>query len=163
MLERLPGQHERRAGRIAQLEKALADLPGFSALPHDPRVTRRTAYQFILRYDKDALGGVERDTLVRALHAEGVPCSGRFYVPLNEDPLFAPDPHTNAAARAGADWSRQVYPVTRRAAYDESIWLPHELFLGSQADVDDLVCALAKLSQGAAELRDRPAEAPAAG
>ncbi len=162
-LARLPGQHERRAVRIAQLERAAADLPGFTALPHDKRVTQRTSYQFILRYDAAALGGVPRDAVIHALHAEGVPCSGRFYVPLNEDPLFSPDPHTNAAARAGANWSQQVYPVTRRAAYDEAIWLPHELFLGSEADVDDLVRALTKVQEGAAELRHRAAEAPAAG
>ena len=152
-LERLPGQHARRAARIGEFESALAAVPDFEPLPHDPRVTHRTAYQFIVRHDSEALGGATRDSVLRALHAEGVPCSGRFYVPLNEDPLFSPDPHTNAAARAGADWSAQVYPVTRRAAYDEAIWLPHELFLGSQADVNDLVGAFVKLADAADTLR----------
>ncbi len=152
-LERLPGQHARRAARIDEFESALAAVPGFEPLPRDPRVTHRTAYQFIVRHDADALGGATRDSVLRALHAEGVPCSGRFYVPLNEDPLFSPDPHTNAAARAGADWSAQVYPVTRRAAYDEAIWLPHELFLGSQTDVNDLVGAFSKLADAADTLR----------
>ncbi|MBW2281877.1 MAG: DegT/DnrJ/EryC1/StrS family aminotransferase [Deltaproteobacteria bacterium] len=162
-LERLPEQHARRTARIARFEDGVCDLPGFSTLPHDPRVTRRTAYQFILRYDARALSGVPRDTVIQALQAEGVRCFGQFYLPLNEDPLFSPDPHTNAAARAGADWSEQVYPVTRRAAYDEAIWLPHELFLGSDADVDDLLTALAKVHENAAELRDPAAAAPAAG
>lgn len=152
-LERLPEQHERRALRTAQFERALAGLPGFEPLPCDPRVTRRTTYQFIVRHRPEALGGVTRDALLRALHAEGVPASGRFYVPLNEDPLFSSDPHTNPAARAGADWSTQRFPVTRRAAYDEAIWLPHELFLGSETDVDDLVAAFAKLADGADALR----------
>jgi hypothetical protein len=125
---------------------------GLRPLDADPRVTRRTAYQTILRYDPEAFAGVPRDLVVRALHAEGVPCSGRFYVPLNEDPLFAADPATNAAMRAGVDYTRQSFPVARRAAYEEAIWLPHELFLGSEQDVADLVTAFARVSAGAASL-----------
>ncbi len=152
-LARLPEQHERRASRIERFEAALTDLGGLEPLPHDPRVTRRTAYQFIVRYDSERFAGVPRDRFIGALHAEGVPCFGRFYVPLNEDPLFSSDPNTNAAARAGASWSEHVHPVTRRAAYDEAIWLPHELFLGSETDVDDLLSALAKVADSADALR----------
>jgi dTDP-4-amino-4,6-dideoxygalactose transaminase len=151
-LRRLPEQHERRAGRIERFEKAIEDLPGLSAPPRDERVTRPTAYQYILRYDAQGFAGVPRDDVIRALHAEGVPCSGRFYVPLNEDPLFAFDSHTNAATRAGIDYSKQVFPVARRAAYHESIWLPHELFLGPEEDMRDLAAAFAKLQAGAASI-----------
>ena len=91
--------------------------------------------------------------MVRALHAEGVPCSGRFYVPLPEDPLFAADPKTNPLVRAGHDYQGQEFPVARRAAYEEAIWLPHELFLGHGVDVDDLVAAFAKVQAAAPELR----------
>ena len=152
-LRRLPEQHERRAARLGLFERALADVPGLRLLAPDPRVTRRTAYQTILLYDADAFAGVPRDAVIRALHAEGVPCSGRFYVPLNEDPLFADDPATNPARRAGIDYAAQRFAVARRAAYDEAVWLPHELFLGTEDDVSDLVAALAKVQAQAATLR----------
>jgi dTDP-4-amino-4,6-dideoxygalactose transaminase len=151
-LERLPEQHERRARRLEHFERAIASVPGLRPLERDARVTHRTSYQYILRYDPDAFAGVPRDVALRALAAEGVPCSGRFYLPLNEDPLFAPDPYTNFAVRAGADYSADCFPVARRAAYDEAIWLPHELFLGSDDDVDDLVRAFAKVQAGAGTL-----------
>ncbi len=157
-LRRLPEQHERRAQRIELFERGLEGLDGLEPLPRDPRVTRRTAYQTILRYDARAFCGMPRDHAVRALWAEGVPCAGRFYVPLNEDPLFADDAATNPAMRAGIDYASQVFSVARRAAYDEAIWLPHELFLGSEEDVDDLLSALARVHAGAAALRDRPPE-----
>ena len=48
------------------------------------------------------------------------------------------------------------FPVARRAAHEESIWLPHELFLGGSDDVADLVTALTRLRAGAPALRDRP-------
>ena len=85
-LRRLPGQHETRAARIAQFEDALAGVDGFSAAPRDERITHRTAYQYVLRYDPEKFEGVPRDDALLALHAEGVPCAGRFYLPLNEDP-----------------------------------------------------------------------------
>jgi L-glutamine:scyllo-inosose aminotransferase len=159
-LRRLPGQHARRSERIALFASGIAGQEGLSLLPRDPRVTHPTAYQVIVRWDADAFAGVPRDHAVAALRAEGVPCAGRFYVPLPDDPLLATDPLTNAAVRAGADLARGRFPVAARAAYEEAVWLPHELFLGSEADVHDLVSAFAKLRACADDLRAAP---PAAG
>ena len=154
-LERLPGQHERRAERIEGFQKAILEVPGLRPLERDPRVTHPTAYQFILRYDASAFAGVPRDHVLRALHAEGVPCYGRFYVPLTSDPLFARDAHTNAAVRLGAQFEGD-FPVASRAAYDEAIWLPHELFLGEPEDMRELAAAFAKVQEGAEALREKP-------
>jgi dTDP-4-amino-4,6-dideoxygalactose transaminase len=161
-LQRLPEQHERRAARLEAFEKQIVSVPGLRPLGRDERVTRRAAYQFILRYDADCFAGVPRDDLILALRAEGVPCAGRFYVPIPEDPLFAMDPNTNPVARTGVDYSDCVFPTTSRAAYHESIWLPHSLFLGGEDDVKDLVAAFAKVHSLAATLRERPPQAEAA-
>jgi dTDP-4-amino-4,6-dideoxygalactose transaminase len=155
-LERLPEQNARRERNLARFERELSSVPGLRPLRRDPRVTARVAYQFVLRYDAGAFAGVPRDHVILALRAEGVPCSGRFYTPLAEDPLFAPDPLTNPAACSAARYDPAAFPVAHRAAFDESIWLPHELFLGGDAEVDDLVAALARIQGGAAELRARP-------
>ena len=101
-----------------------------------------------------------RDHLILALRAEGVPCSGRFYTPLVLDPLFAPDPYTNPLSRAGVSYAGQRFPVAERAAFDESIWLPHELFLGGDAEVDDLLEAFTRIHEQSSELRARPPVGP---
>jgi dTDP-4-amino-4,6-dideoxygalactose transaminase len=150
-LIRLPGQHERRAARVAEFEKRLEGIPGLRPLARDERLTHRTVYQYLLRYEPAAFAGVARDAMLRALGAEGVPAKGRFYVPLPEDPLFAMDPKTNPLARARVPL-RRAFPIASRAAYRESIWLPHELFLGSPEDVDDLAAAFAKVQAHAREL-----------
>ena len=36
-------------------------------------------------------------------------------------------------------------PVTERAAYEEAIWLPHQLFLGEEGDVNDVASAFRKV------------------
>jgi L-glutamine:scyllo-inosose aminotransferase len=159
-LRRLPAQHERRE-RNARVFEAALDVPGLSPVQPDARVTRRAFYHYLLRYDAAAFGDVPRDHLVLALRAEGVPCSGLFYAPLDEEPLLADDPRTNPLARAGRDWHRGAYPVARRAAHEQSLWLPHELFLGSERDAQDIAAALHKLHAHAAELRaDPPAGVP---
>jgi len=159
-LERLPGQNARRARQVERFEREIARVPGLRPLAHDARVTERTSYQLVLRYDPESFAGVPRDQLILALRAEGVPCSGRFYTPLVEDPLFASDPYTNPLSRAGVSYSGQRFPVAERAAADESIWLPHELFLGGDAEVDDLLEAFVRIHRHASDLRARPPQGP---
>jgi dTDP-4-amino-4,6-dideoxygalactose transaminase len=154
-LERLPGQHERRERNARAFEAAL-DVPGLTPVLPDPRVTRRAFYCYLLRYDAREFAGVSRDHLVLALRAEGIPCSGLFYAPLHEEPLLPFDPRTNPLARVGRDWRRGEFPVATRAAHDESLWLPHELFLGSQRDAQDIASALGKIHARAADLRASP-------
>ena len=156
-LVRLPAQNEHRAVRAAEFERAIAALPGLRTLPCDERVTQRTLYQFIVRYDPGAWEGVSRDVVLRALQAEGVPAAGRFYVPLPDDPLFPLDAHTNPLARAGGAMRRE-FPVASRAAYEEAIWLPHWLFLGGADDIGDLVAAFAKVHAQAKQLAARAGE-----
>jgi dTDP-4-amino-4,6-dideoxygalactose transaminase len=151
-LRRFPEQAARRARNLERFEKQLAGLSGLRPLARDPRVRERAVYQLVLRYDPAAFSGAPRDAVVRALQAEGVPCAGRFYVALPDDPLFARDAHTNPAVRAGRACDAAL-PVTRRAAYEESLWLPHWLFLGSEREVDDLVAAIAKVHENAGSLR----------
>jgi dTDP-4-amino-4,6-dideoxygalactose transaminase len=151
-LRRLPEQQQRRQANVARFLDEIRSVPGLDPPRVDARVSAPTFYQLILRYRSEAFAGVPRDALILALRAEGVPCSGRFYVPLNEDPLFALDERTNPAARA-RDYAADVFPVTKRAAYDESIWLPHHLFLGDVREVRDLVAAFAKVQQHASALR----------
>jgi len=142
-LERLPEQHERRRRAVERFAQGLAEIPGISMPPVDPRSTP-TYYQLVLRYDAAAFEGVPRDRFVEALEAEGVPCSGRFYVPIHDDPLFAADPRTNPAYERQRETPNR-YPIAAHAAYEEAIWLPHHLFLGPSEDVDSLLAAFRKL------------------
>jgi dTDP-4-amino-4,6-dideoxygalactose transaminase len=152
-LECLDAQHARRTANADAFERAIAALPGLRPLARDPRVTRRTHYQLIVRYEPGAWEGLTRDLVLRALVAEGVPAAGRFYVPLPEDPLFPMDAHTNPLARDGVV-ARGAHPVAARAAYDEAIWLPHACFLGAAREVEDLVSAFAKVHANAKALAE---------
>ena len=139
-LERLPEQVERRNANITHFEERVAQLDGVSTLPHDERQTTRSGYGIILRYDEQAWGGISRDRFARALAAEGIHLFTSFYTPVYKTPLFA-----WRDAPIEVDYSQTHCPVAERASYREMIWLPHEVFLGTAADVDDIVDAVEKL------------------
>jgi hypothetical protein len=92
---------------------------------------------------------VGRDLFVAAIEAEGVPCDGRFYEPVYRSDLFYATPLNCPQLSAGrdqpVDYSTVHCPVSERAAYDESVWLPQFLLIGEECDVDDIAVAIEKV------------------
>ena len=155
-LERLPEQTELRAARAARLSEGLSSISGISLLQKDERLTRQAIYQFVFKYDSAAFAGASRDRFVAALEAEGIPSDGLFYEPIYRSALFNVDPRDfPALAGRGTEdlpWAKTQCPVSERAAYLESVWLPHQLLLGSEQDVDQIVEAVAKIQSHVDEL-----------
>ncbi|HEY8171955.1 MAG TPA: DegT/DnrJ/EryC1/StrS family aminotransferase [Dehalococcoidia bacterium] len=146
-LERLPEQVERRNRNVAHFERRVAELEGVSTLPVDARMTTRSGYGVILRYDERAWRDVSRDRFAWALHKEGMKLYGAFYTPVYQTPLFA-----WKDAPVPVDYSDVRCPVAERASAKEMIWLPHEVFLGDESDVDNLCDAIVKLRENVDEL-----------
>ncbi len=139
-LERLPQQIERRSANIAYFERRVAGIEGVSTLPPDERMTTKSGYGVILRYEEAAWRGAPRDRFARALYAEGMKLSAAFYTPVYKTNLFA-----WKDAPIEVDYSQTFCPVAEQAAYREMIWLPHEVFLGTTADIDDLCDGVEKI------------------
>lgn len=148
-LERLPEQVALRDMNVANLERRVAELEGVSTLPHDERMTTRSGYGVVLRYDERAWRNISRDRFAWALHKEGMKVHGAFYTPVHKTPLFA-----WKDAPIEVDYSQTSCPVAEKAAGKEMIWLPHEIFLGTAADIDDLCDAIVKLRENVEELAE---------
>ncbi len=155
-LERLPEQTELRAARAARLSEGLSRLSGISLLSRDDRLTTQAIYQFVFKYDPAAFAGASRNRFVAALEAEGIPSDGLFYEPIYRSALFNVDPRDFPALQTldaqSLPWAKTHCPVAERAAYLESVWLPHQLLLGSEQDVDQIVEAVAKIQSNPDEL-----------
>jgi dTDP-4-amino-4,6-dideoxygalactose transaminase len=153
-LERLPEQTEWRAQRAARLSEGLSSVAGITLLKRDERLTTQAIYQFVFKYDSQAFGGASRDRFVAALEAEGIPADGLFYEPVYRSALFQVDrrDYPALAGRADLPWAATRCSVAERAAYDESVWLPHQLLLGSDSDVDQIVEAVNKIQRNIDEL-----------
>ncbi|MCY3970482.1 MAG: DegT/DnrJ/EryC1/StrS family aminotransferase [Acidobacteria bacterium] len=152
-LRRLDRQHEIRAANARRLRAEIEGIDGLENLRIDDRVTTQAIYQFVFRFDSNAFAGIDRDVFVAALEAEGVPADGRFYESLPVSELLRPDPARYPAwSTALADAPAAECPHAERAAYRESVWLPHQLLLGTETDVDDIVEAVLKVQRGATGL-----------
>src|SRR6185295_11341321 len=118
--------------------------------------TTQAIYQFVFKYDPEAFGGASRNRFVAALEGEGIPSDGLFYDPIYRSALFNIDPRDFPAlqSRGTEDlpWAKTRCPVAERAAYVESVWLPHQLLLGSPEDVDQIVEAVEKIQSNIDEL-----------
>jgi dTDP-4-amino-4,6-dideoxygalactose transaminase len=155
-LERLPAQTELRAARANRLSEGLSALPGISLIARDDRLTTQAVYQFVFKYNAEAFGGASRDRFVAALEAEGIPAEGRFYEPIYRSPLFQIDPgdfpSLSGLGTSDLPWARTRCQVAEHAAYSESVWIPHQLFLGTEQDVDQIVDAVEKIQSNIDEL-----------
>jgi dTDP-4-amino-4,6-dideoxygalactose transaminase len=158
-LERLPKQAKTRLSSMDHFEKRLRGTPGLAFLKRDQRVTRVAAYQFVCKYLPEHFGGISRAAFLAALEMEGIPCDGLFYEPVYRSALFPVDP----ADFPALSWGRSAplnlktlyqCPVSERAAYEEAVWLPHHIFLGTRKDTDDIAEAVLKVCKNISELRN---------
>ncbi|MGH9840117.1 MAG: DegT/DnrJ/EryC1/StrS family aminotransferase [Blastocatellia bacterium] len=149
-LERLDEQTERRQRNAKRLEEGLKEIAGIGLLPRDERITRQASYHYVFRFHSAEFGGIHRNAFVAALIAEGIPSDGRFYEAVYKSSLF------EFAAERYPAWaaSRRQFacPVAERAGHEESVWLPHQIFLGDEGDVDDVLSAIRKIRENADEL-----------
>ncbi len=140
-LERFPEQLRVREANKRRLTDALCRIEGVEPLREDPRVTQPSGYGVYFKYHAERCGGVPRNRFIAALRWEGIPASGDFYAPVYHDPLFA-----WRDSGVAADYSAVHCPVAERAAYDESVWLPHTVFLGPPSDTGDVIAAIEKVT-----------------
>ncbi|MGH9769439.1 MAG: DegT/DnrJ/EryC1/StrS family aminotransferase [Blastocatellia bacterium] len=139
-LERLPGQLETRAANAKYLTEQLSQFDIITAPYVDERVTGHSYYLYPLRLNRKRYPELTKITLVRALEAEGIPVAEGYPHPLYAQPVFAHYEHR-----------RGDCPAAERMCA-ETFWVSHEIMLARLEDLGDFVAAVAKESEGAAEL-----------
>jgi dTDP-4-amino-4,6-dideoxygalactose transaminase len=148
-LKRLPEQTERRTQNAHRLTEMLSQIPGIRPPRPDPRVTRHAYHLYIFRYDKKPLSGdVPEKTFLKALNAEGIPCSAG-YVPLYKERVFLNRPISKDLCQLSTlkDYSKVQCPVCERACYEEAVWLYQNMLLGDERDIEDIATAVAKVQR----------------
>lgn len=156
-LGRLPEENRLRAARVGQLERLVAGIEGVSMLGADDRVTERTYYNVVLRFDPGEFGGATVDAVSHALSAELNTMVNPVYVPLNRHRLYRPtaltgdDPaHPETSL---LDPGRFQLPEAERARRT-CLTLTQPLFLGDAAGMHDIAAALRKVQLRSADLLD---------
>lgn len=154
-LRRLQAQTKRRDANGQYLASRLQELPGIYPQKRPAACTRHSYHLFMLRLDGAAFG-VPRGAVLKALQAEGIPCSAGYGFSLPQQPMFrklAFGPYLpNAAKRL--DYGRARCPNSDLICREQGLWLEQSLFLGPRSDIDDIARAFEKVFENRNVLND---------
>ncbi len=158
-LTRIEGETAKRNENAGYLKNMIKDIPGIVPYALSPGVTRAAFHLFPFRYDREAFGGgLTRAAFLKALGAEGIPCSPG-YAPLNKMPYVKHAFQTKNFRRMytaeeldyDAWLTRSQCPENDRLC-QEIVWLPQNLLLADRAAMDDIADAIAKIRANAEKL-----------
>ncbi len=162
-LSRLAEQCRMRQRNYNTFLARMASLPGFAARKLRPDAAQRCLSVLILTYTGDGWDGLHRDVVLEALRAEGVPATLGYGWANYRNPAFVTMQQTlgHRAFAFGVerfpDWLQYAErcPGTEQACKDRAIFMPHALLLGSEADMQTLADAFAKVYEHRSELGQR--------
>ncbi len=150
-LRRLAEQIRRREESALRIREGLAELDGpLRVARQDERVTRQSFYALTLHYDANKANGLARADFLRALSAEGIGFGGT-YAAVYASPLLnlydktSPIPYRDA--KKVQDYGKLKLPVTERVVHEEGVTLGHTHLLGSDAYIEQLLAAVAKVQR----------------
>lgn len=158
-LGHLEQENALRAERAELLAQRLATVDGVEALPGDPRVTTRTYYNFVLRFDRDHFAGNSIDAIARALYPELGTLINPVYTPLNRHQLLCPTKIPRGDL-TDLEWQRldmSRHPLPEAdAARLTCATLTQPVLLDQKDGIEDIVTALDKVRRHADKLLQAP-------
>jgi len=158
-LKRLKKQTDKRNENVKYLKSRITDIPGVVPFKLTPNVTKISAWQFPFRYKSDEFRGLSRDEFLKALRAEGIPCSSG-YVTQNDKPYlknaFDSKNYRRMYSAKELDFTKYAgknYCPENDLLCSEAVWFSHNMFLGSDADMDDIANAIEKVYENAGKVK----------
>lgn len=158
-LERLDEQIRHRERMAHYLSAGLCGIGGVFPTVQDRRATLHGYHIYMLRYDEQS-NDLSRKKFVEALVAEGIPAFSGYTFPLYKNPMFLEKRFINGSFPLGTRYHDDIdyaafeekCPVAERACRYEAVWLPQNVFLGTEEDMDDITFAIRKVLENKHEL-----------
>lgn len=139
-LSRLKEQIERRNKNALYLNEQLSEIDLIKLPLVDERVTRHSYYLYLIKLDLKLFPGLTKESFVKALEAEGIPCSSGYPYPLYKNAVFNDYKHVLSDCPEGEQMCTDTF------------WLSHEIMLTEPENIKDVVSAIVKVSNGAHDL-----------
>ncbi|GAB4041513.1 DegT/DnrJ/EryC1/StrS family aminotransferase [Spirosoma gilvum] len=158
-LKRLDAETTTRNTNATYLKNKIRSIPGIVPYKLYDNVTRGAFHLFPFRYQKEAFKGLSRDIFLKALIAEGIPCS-KGYATLNNMPYlndaFQSKNFQKMYPKEMLDFksyvARNHCPQNDRLCNEEAIWFTQNMLLGTQSDMDEIANAIEKIHANADKL-----------
>ena len=152
---RYPEQIATRQRNAAILNEGLGKIDGIKPIIGDERQTRIAYYRYGILYDSEAFAGVPRAAFVKAVQAEGIPLEQEGGQPVYRGTLFPwEDSRWKHMYGDRMDYGGTLTPVSERTTRDTACRLAHQVLLGTEADMIDIITAIEKVHAFAEELRN---------
>jgi len=148
-MSRIEKDNDIRLSNALYLDKKLKEIPGIVPYKLAEGATRAVYHLYPFRYIKEKFKDIPKEKFIRALNAEGIPCSGG-YGKQNKDGLIE--------EVFGSKGYKRIYSESRLKQWREENQLPgndllcdqavtfyQSILLGSKADMDDIVNAISKI------------------
>lgn len=161
-LKHLKKQTETRSENAAYLKSKIQAIQGIIPYKLYDHVTKAAFHLFPFRFDQDKFEGMSREVFLKALRAEGIPCSGG-YATLNNMPYLDHAFHTKNFQKM---YPKKMLNFDRYLANNQcpnndllcnlqAVWLTQNLLLGPKSDMDDIANAIEKIRKNADPIKKK--------
>lgn len=150
-LTRLEEQSKTREQNARYLTKLLGEIPGIAPARMYEGCTRNAYHLFMFRYAPPHFSGLSRQRFLKALQAEGIPCSAG-YAPLNKEPFLRQTLNSRAyryiySAKEIEELEARNHCPENDHLCQEAIWLTQNMLLGSRQDMEQIAEAVLKVQK----------------
>jgi dTDP-4-amino-4,6-dideoxygalactose transaminase len=142
LLNRFKSFERRQAERRKNFQKLstlLENIECLKPLAVHPSVRRHGMHMFVMRYQPENCDGLSFEDFVSAVQKEGVPIHRAYQAPMSNQPVMQ-----KLMEKRPEYFRLMPTPVSDQAAND-TVYIPHEIFLGHEADMADIASAIRKV------------------
>jgi perosamine synthetase len=156
-IQRAKKDADKRLENALYLDSKLREIPGIMTYKLARGANRSAYHLYPFRYDTEYFDGLPRDTFLKALSAEGIPCSGG-YGPQYHDGLMEEALNSKGYQRLFSKQRLDAYREELNNLPDndqltrEAVWMYQNMLLGDRRAMDDIVNAIQKIYEHRKEL-----------
>lgn len=158
-MTRLKEQSRRRSENAAYLTSLMKEIPGIEPAKLYEGTTNSAYHLYMFRFDKSHFANMDRDIFLKALNAEGVPCSSGYGTMNKQEYVtgLAENKHYLRiyGKKTMEDWlERNQCPQNDLLASEQAVWFTQTMLLGTKNDMEQIVEAINKIQKHAGELKN---------
>jgi dTDP-4-amino-4,6-dideoxygalactose transaminase len=160
-MKRFEEQTTKRNDNAAYLRSQIKKTPGILPYKFNEKVTRAAFHLFPFRYKKEEFKGLTRGEFLKALSAEGIPCSSG-YTPLNKmvflENVLKTKNYKLMYPPEMLDYKkymeRNQCPVNDQLC-EEAVWFSQNMLLAEKSDMDDIATAIERIHKNADKIKNQ--------
>jgi perosamine synthetase len=155
-MNRIQKDAEIRVANAQYLDSKLREIPGIRPYKLANGGTKSAFHFYPFRYQKEEFSNVPKDKFMRALSAEGIPCSNG-YGPQYRDGLIDEMMNSKGFKRLFSEsrlkqWKESIDLPGNEKLCSEAVIFYQNILLGSRTDMDDIVKAIVKIHANSKDL-----------